>query len=484
MNQNRRLVLVLFVLLMSGIGYSFARRDAQVKNKKITIDSVYQKSNLVPILVIGSGPAGLMSSIYGARGGKDTYLVEGYKPGGLLMDTTEVANWPGETTIQGPEIIDKLRKQADFQNVHFVADQVASIDTTSWPYKVTLDGGDEIHAMTIVIATGASPQTLDVPGEDIYWGSGVTACAVCDAPFFKDEDVVVVGGGDSAVEEAIQLAPFARSITILVRKDRMRAAQSMQKRLERYPSISMLYNVEIKAIVGDEEGVTGVNLYNNEKKETSLFPTTGVFLAIGHIPNSAFLEGAVRVDTEGYVQVQQNRRATSTPGIFAAGDIADRVYRQAGTSAGSGIEAGLDAVQFLDDLGFSLDIANAVRSQFYAPQGDCGRAELHEVGSMEELQALQDACPEKLIFIDFWTETCSSCKQMRISLQELVAEYSDAVLFVSVDADEASDLAQAFGVQKVPTAILVKNGQEKAKNTGFMNPQEIAEFIESALQKV
>jgi thioredoxin reductase (NADPH) len=480
MNRNQRFTLFSVLLLVSGLGYCFGRRELKTVDK-FAITNVLKKQNVAPVLVIGSGPAGLMAATYGSRGGKDTFLIEGNKPGGLLMDTTEVANWPGETMIQGPEIIEKLREQAVHQNVNIISDQVERIDTASWPYAVHLESGDIIHAMTIVVATGASPRKLEVSGEEQYWGSGVTSCAVCDAPFFRNEEVVVVGGGDSAVEEAIQLSPFASKITILVRKDQMRAAQSMQDRLKDYPKISVLYNVEIKKVVGDLENVTGVELYNNQTKKSDLFATSGVFLAVGHIPNSGFVKNAVTTDQEGYIKVYNDRRATSTPGIFAAGDIADRIYRQAGTSAGSGIEAGLDAVQFLDDHGYSNQIAAQIQSQLYNSNTVRSQAELLEIGSMTELQELISNNPEKTVVVDFWTETCSSCKQMLPSFKQAASDFADDMLFVSVDADEADDIADTYRVMKVPTLIALKNGQERDRHTGFLSNQELSEYLQKML---
>jgi len=482
MNKNQRFFIFTTLLLASGLGYCFAFREIKTADP-FDIKNLFGKENIAPVVVIGSGPAGLMASIYGARGGKETFLIEGNKPGGLLMDTTEVENWPGETMIKGPEIIEKMRMQAQHQNVNFIQDQVERIDSSSWPYRVHLEGGEVLHALTVVIATGASPRKLGIPGENDYWGGGVTSCAVCDAPFFKGEEVVVVGGGDSAAEEAIQLSPFAKKITILVRKGQMRAANSMQTRLKNYPKIEIRYNVEVNKIVGDLENVTGIELYDTTTKKSELFSTAGVFLAIGHIPNSGFVKNIVRTDDEGYILLDGTRHATSTPGIFAAGDIADRVYRQAGTSAGSGIEAGLDAVQFLDDHGYNNQIAAEIADQIYNPQSIRSQADLISVASLQDLQGYIDTNPDKLIAIDFWTETCSSCKQMLPSLKELAQTFAKKIVFISVDADESDDIAQHFSVMKVPTLITLKKGEIMEKHRGFLSKQELEGYFQILLSE-
>ncbi len=479
--MKKKLVFLMLgnALLLGFLGGCSASLEEQ-KNTAFDIKNIFEKENLAPIVVVGSGPAGLMASVYGARGGKETFVIEGNEPGGLLMKTTEVANWPGETMIEGPQIIAKLRAQAEHQNVTFVQDHVAHIDTDRWPYTIHLESGKKINALTIIIATGAEPRMLNVPGEQEYWGGGVTACAVCDAPFFKDEEVVVVGGGDSAVEEAIQLSPFAKKITIFVRKGEMRAAHSMQERLKGYPKIEVKYNVEIQKILGDLENVTGVELYNNKDKKVELFQTTGVFLAVGHIPNSSFVQGTLKTDPEGYIVV--DRRKTSVAGIFAAGDIADKVYRQAGTSAGSGIEAALDSVQFLDDNGYTNQVAQQIKTQLFSENDIALQSnDLHELSSMEELTALVTNNPDQLVVIDFWTETCSSCKQMISLLKESIDEFDGSIIFASVDADEAVDIASTYNVMKVPALITLKKGVVQDKFTGFLGKKELRGYLEKQL---
>ncbi len=324
---------------------------------RIDVSLLNNQENIVPIVVIGSGPAGLMAAVYGARAGFKTLVIEGEKPGGLLTETTEVENWPGVLSGQGPDLIRGTREQAEHFGVEFLEGSVIKIEADSWPFRIHIEDGPVLNALSIVIASGASPRKLGVPGEEDHWGAGVSSCAVCDAPFYKGESVIVIGGGDSAAEEAMQLARHASQVKIIVRKDHMRASAHMQKLLKGYPNISILYNHEIKEIQGDSTGVTQVRAYNNQVDETFTMPIDGVFLAIGHIPNSGFIKDIVVCDAAGYIQMEGRTQYTSRRGIFAAGDVQDHRYRQAGTAAGHGIAAGLDAEGFLRDIGFSMRLA-------------------------------------------------------------------------------------------------------------------------------
>lgn len=440
------------------------------------------KANIMPIVIVGSGPAGLMAALYGARGGKNTFIIEGNKPGGLLMDTTEVENWPGETMITGPRIIEKLRAQALHHGVTMIDDAVERIDTASWPYKIFTENGQILHALTIIIATGASPRRLYVPGEERYWGFGVTSCAVCDAPFFKEQEVVVVGGGDSAVEEAIQLAAFASKITILVRKESMRAAASMQERLKAYEKVSIRYNVEVVEIMGNDTKVTGVTLKNHATGATELMATDGVFLAIGHDPNTSFIKDVIPTDSAGYIKVEGRTQATLVAGIFAAGDVEDHRYRQAGTAAGSGINAGLDAVRFLDDHGYTPMMAAAIKPQLHGATRSLPAlakgTTADGVIELETLDQFNDIIKKGgTVVMDFWSETCPSCKQMLPVFASLAQEYADRALFVTVDIDQVPAVVEKLFVHKVPCLLVFQEGDLIARYTNVMNRKELSAFV-------
>ena len=455
--------------------------------KSVTMTALTGKNNIIPIAIIGSGPAGLSAGIYAARSKNQTVIFEGHLPGGLLMETTIVDNWPGKPPTEGPVIIEDLRIQAERAGVLFLPDTIAKVDFSVWPYKLTTEEGMAFYALSVVIATGATPRKLGVPGELKYWGHGVTACAVCDAPFFKGEDVVIVGGGDSAIEQATQLAPYARSITILVRKNRMRAAQSMQERIQSYDHISLKYHVEIREICGDAQGVTGVTLYNSQKEAEEFLPVTGVFLAIGHDPNSELFKDALERDFAGYIRTMSKTQETSVAGVFAAGEVEDNHYRQAGVASGRGIMAALDAVAFLRDIGYDLKVADKLKSQFVAQElFDRAKSvpEVSEITDYAAFERIKASNPDSLIIIDFFAEYCSSCMAMLPIYAQVAHEFKDRALFFKIDAGSHIELAQKeFLVTKVPCLLVFKGDQLVARYVNPMNKQELTDFVEKYLNE-
>ncbi len=299
------------------------------------------------VIIIGSGPAGYTAAIYTARAELRPLVFEGTEFGGALMTTTEVENFPGfRNGIQGPELMDEMREQA----LRFGADlQMEDVESVSLagPVKEVVTGGGETHrARAVILAMGAAARYLGVPGEQELLGRGVSACATCDGFFFKEQDIAVIGGGDSAMEEATFLTKFARSVTLVHRRDEFRASKIMLERARANDKITFLTNTAVVAVEG-ETAVTGLRVRNTVNGEESTLPVTGVFVAIGHDPRSGLVRDAVDLDDEGYVVVRGRTTATSLPGVFAAGDLVDHTYRQAITAAGSGCAAAIDAERWL-----------------------------------------------------------------------------------------------------------------------------------------
>jgi thioredoxin reductase (NADPH) len=301
------------------------------------------------VVIIGSGPAGLTAAIYAARAGLEPLMVEGMERGGQLMITTDVENYPGfPDGIMGPDLMEQMRKQAERFGTRIISSNVTEVDLAERPFTVRV-GSDEYRAETIIISTGASARWLGVTGEDKLRGFGVSACATCDGFFFRDKELVVVGGGDSAMEEALFLTKFASKVTVVHRRDAFRASTIMAQRVLDHPKIDVIWNSVVDEVVGDTV-VTGVVLRDVETDETTDFTTDGVFVAIGHTPNTGVFAGQLDLDPAGYLLTEPGTTRTSVEGVFAAGDVTDKVYRQAVTAAGMGCQAALDAERFLDHM--------------------------------------------------------------------------------------------------------------------------------------
>ena len=306
----------------------------------------------VETLIIGSGPAGYSAAIYAARADMNPVVIQGLQPGGQLTTTTDVDNYPGyKNGITGPEMMEDFKAQAERFGTDTRWGMVTKVDLSERPFKIEVDEKDTILAETVIIATGASAKWLGMDDEKRLNGYGVSACATCDGFFYKGKEVVVVGAGDTAAEEATYLAKMCTKVTILVRKDKMRASKAMQHRVFNTPNLEVLFNHETKSINGEPGpvGVESVTAINNQTKEETIIPASGFFVAIGHKPNSDLFKGQLEMDDAGYLIIEAGTSKTKIPGVFAAGDIADHVYRQAVTSAGTGCMAALDAERFLAD---------------------------------------------------------------------------------------------------------------------------------------
>ena len=300
------------------------------------------------VIILGSGPAGLTAAVYSARANLSPLLIDGSQPGGQLTITTDVENFPGfPKGIMGPQLIQDMRAQAERFGTQFRQGQVTKVNLHVQPFRLTVDDESTLETRTLIIATGASANLLGLPSESRLMGHGVSTCATCDGFFFRGKEIAVVGGGDSAVEEATFLTKFATKVTLIHRRDKLRASKIMQDRAMNNEKIAFQWNSIPEEVLGDNV-VTGIRVRNVQTHQTEEIPLSGVFVAIGHTPNTGLFKGQIDMDEHGYLRTQPYRSTTNVPGVFAAGDVQDSHYRQAITAAGSGCMAAIDAERFLE----------------------------------------------------------------------------------------------------------------------------------------
>jgi thioredoxin reductase (NADPH) len=312
------------------------------------------------MLILGSGPAGLSAAIYGARAGLAPVVVQGMQPGGQLTTTTDVENYPGfRDVIQGPWLMEEMQAQAEHVGTRMVWDQIVSVDLTQRPFRLIGDGGTVYSGDALVIATGAQAKWLNLPSEEHLKGRGVSACATCDGFFYRGRKVAVIGGGNTAVEEALYLTNHSHDVTLIHRRDFLRAEKILQERLFKHPNIKVLWNREVAKFVagGEPEGLVALDLRNTRTGEIERIDVDGGFVAIGHSPATELFRGKLKLDSDGYIEVETGSTRTSVAGVFACGDVMDKVYRQAVTAAGTGCMAALDTEKFLAEAEFEASVA-------------------------------------------------------------------------------------------------------------------------------
>jgi thioredoxin reductase (NADPH) len=445
------------------------------------------------IVIIGSGPAGYTAAIYAARANLKPVLFEGLKiggvPGGQLMTTTEVENFPGfPEGITGPELMERMKEQSIRWGSECFSEDVIEVDFTQRPFTVT-STERTIKANSVIIATGATAKRLGLPSESNYWNRGISACAICDgtSPIFKGHELAVVGGGDTAAEEAVYLTKYASKVHLIVRKNQMRASKSMQDRVLENPKITVHWNSEIVDVFGNGELLQGIKLLNTSNQLEWQLPIKGLFYAIGHSPNTDIFKGQLNLDTLGYLLVKEDSVETSIKGIYAAGDVQDHHYRQAITAAGTGCMAALSAERWLSE--------NNLIQEYHLNQVDKSETEKQAENQPSQLDfnpanymhrggyALRKLFHEsnRLIMVKYVSPSCGPCKALKPILNKIAEEYQQSIHLIEIDIEEDPEIAQMGQIIGTPTVQFFLNQELLREVKGVKGSKEFKETIEALL---
>ncbi|MGE0207395.1 MAG: FAD-dependent oxidoreductase [Candidatus Babeliales bacterium] len=450
-------------------------------NTKPTLEKALNHKDLVPVLIVGSGPAGLSAALYTSRAKLPTIVLTGDHPGGTLADVREIENWPGKRKASGENAINDLKAQATKFGTQILNDKVLSINLSSWPFVVKTRDGRTFNVMSLILATGRIAKKLNVPGVEEYWGHGVGVCTICDAPFHKGHNVAVVGGGDTAADRALQLAAFAKKVYMLVKDSELDASGFVQDYVKKNDKIEVLYNTELQEVTGEGDSVTGAKIFNTKTKQASDIAIQGIYFAIGWHPNSDLVQKQVKLQEGDFIWLDGQTQKTSISGFFAAGDVADSLYGKAGVATGSGVKAGMDAIKFMQRLGFEPGTAEKYKDKLAKPEAEKSM-ELQNINNLAQLKNLVSN-ETKPIVVDFYTDYCPTCKALMPNLKMLAAQFKDQVLFIKANFDEAQSIVQFYNIPSVPYLALFKNGELVKKTKKIGSKQDIEALVRELLEK-
>lgn len=447
------------------------------------------------LVIIGSGPAGYTAAIYAARANLKPFMFEGYQagglPGGQLMTTTEVENFPGfPKGIQGPQLMDLMKTQALRWGAELVTEDVTSVDLSQRPYVIRSDER-EVKAHSLVIATGATAKRLCLPSEEKFWSRGISACAICDGatPIFRSAELAVIGGGDSAAEESVYLTKYGSHVHLLVRKGEMRASKAMQDRVLNNPKITVHWNTEVVDVFGEANHMKGVQIKDTQTGETSELHVKGLFYAVGHSPNTSLFKGQIDLDDVGYVKVKPGSVETNVAGVYAAGDVQDHEFRQAITAAGTGCMAAMLAERWLSAQGLAQEFhqtpeAEVVEAPVTRKTDDEQAAEFnlestHHVGGYALRKLFHES--DRLIMVKYSSPTCGPCHTLKPILEKVVDEFNGKLHYVEIDIEQDPDIAEQGGVAGTPTIQLLKHKGLVTQMVGVKPKSQYRDVIQTNL---
>jgi len=444
-----------------------------------------------PAVVLGGGVGGMMAGTYLAMANIKTLLVQGKTPGGLLTQSLSVRNWPGVLDAPGMSIADSMLAQVKAHGVEVGEEEVVGVNFKTWPYTVTLQQCHNasrrriVKALTVVIAMGASSNYLGILGEQEYWSRGVTNCAVCEGSLYKGKDVCVIGGGNSAIEEAHYLASIARSVTVYVRGNALRATDKRKDEVAALRNVSVIFNTEVTCIKGNGRAVTSIITLDKKTNTHTERPMDGVFLAIGFTPNTALFKDQLDITTQGYIALKRDQQ-TSVPGVYAIGDICDPVYKQAVTAVGDGCRAALQAQEFLREARYVPSLSTVITDGALTihPESTTPRQRVsafapsivHDIEDESDFLRLINDSPE-LVVVDFYATWCGPCRAMAPLYTKLAERFSN-VRFAKVNIDVLGRVAGTIGIQGVPTFVFFRNGQEIDRLVGAQSERAFVQRIE------
>ena len=445
------------------------------------------------VVIIGSGPAGYTAAIYAARANLKPLMFEGLQaggvPGGQLMTTTEVENFPGfPEGITGPELMDRMRSQAIRWGTECHTEDVVEVDFSQRPFTIT-STERTVKANSVIIATGATAKRLGLPSEKQYWNNGISACAICDgaSPIFNGKELIVVGGGDSAAEEAVYLTKYGSRVHLLVRRDELRASKAMQNRVLNNSKITVHWNTETVDVYGENNLMTGVKVRNTKTGEESEIASNGLFFAIGHKPNTDLFANQIELDDVGYIKVTPGTVATSVEGIYAAGDVQDHEYRQAVSAAGTGCMAALAAERWLSEGNLIIEYdrqpevekETVVTTKQATSEADFDLSDTKYVGGYALRKLFHES--DRLIMVKYVSPTCGPCRILSPILDKVVQEYKGQIHFVEIDIAAEPEIAQMGQVSGTPTVQFFRDRELLKEVKGVKQKSEFRQIIEQYL---
>lgn len=463
--KNWTIVLCLF-FLVGCVRFSSTSNE----RRNFSLDNIVLDEDTYPVVIIGGGFGGLVAGMYVGQANIKNLLIQGETLGGAITMSHSVCNWPGEENISGMKLAEKIANHSKSSGANILDSTVTDVDFSVWPYIIKMKKGTEkskiVKALSCIIATGAKPVFLNIPGEQKYFGRGVSKCATCDGPFYKDKVVVVVGGGNTAITDCSYLSNIAKKVYLIVRRNKLRAAGNIVNEIISRPNVEVLYNSNVREVIGDDEKVTGLKIHNNQNNTISDLTVDGMFLAIGAVPNSELFVNKLDMDEKGYIALDEGQE-TSEPGIFVVGDVCEPEYKQLIIAAGHGAKAAMQTQKFLEGIGY--DIGKFEKSNNII-KPEVINNDKEEFGQVIEITDIDQFKKEVLNFdgnvvVDFYAHWCHPCKMMMPIIKKMAHDLPN-IKFVKADVSKIDTLGSIWGVQGVPTFIFFKNGNDIHRFSG------------------